>query len=303
MEKNHRPLLLLFILIGIYSCDYISNPIEPKPIPPNPDDCPAVTFPTNPNPHRKVLVEDYTGHTCLNCPQAAKKAVELENMFGDGVIIVAVHAGYFAEPDAKAGFPEDFRTDAGEVYDQRFGASAAGNPQGLINRKDYPNSPTKAPLLWQNEVTSILNTPIEADVIMMCEYNKADSTVCINIQTKFLTAMPADRVYNLTVMFIQDSIKAPQKDGSAKIDDYWHRHVVRDLITSNFGDSLTVNPNVNEPILKKYRYKIKHDYASKILKPKGTSIVCKPENCYLVAFLSDKNTYRILQAEEVKIIK
>jgi hypothetical protein len=301
MKKYDSYILLLFILTGIYSCDYISSPIEPTK---NNDggSCISTAFPIT-KPHRKVLIEDFTGHECPNCPKGAIAGAELEHLFPDSVVVVAIHAGYFAYPDAKAGFPLDFRTDAGDGYDKKFGVSFAGFPQGLINRKDYPASPTKGPALWKNEVRNLLNIPVEADVKMMCEYNSIDSTVCINIQTKFLTPTPADHVYNLCVMLIQDSIQAPQKDDVVKIDNYWHRHVVRDLITLDYGDSLTVNPQINEPILKKYRYKIKSAYTSKSLKPRGTAIVCKPEKCYLVAYVADKITYRILQAEEIKIIK
>jgi hypothetical protein len=293
MEKNHRPLLLLFILIGIYSCDYISNPIEPKPIPPDPNACPAVIFPTNPNPHRKVMVEDYTGHKCTNCPQAAVKAVELENEFGDSVIIVAVHAGAYAAV-SKPDYLENFTTTAGDAYDKKFSLATWGWPNGLVNRKDYPSKPVKSIGSWVSEVSVLLKTPMEADIQMTSDYNTADSMVCISVQSKFLSMSLPSSTYSLCLFLIQDSIIAPQLDAGVIKPTYLHRHMLRDNINGTWGDSVLTGNVTPAPILNKYRYKVQHDY-------KG--IVCKPKNCYLVAYLYDNATLRVLQAEEVKLIK
>jgi hypothetical protein len=292
MKKNYRPLLLLFILVGIYSCDYISNPIENKPIPPDPSACPAVTFPINPNPHRKVLVEDYTGHKCTACPQAALKAAELESQFGDSVIIVAVHAGYFSTV-SKPDYPENFTTTAGDAYNIKF--DFASWPNGLVNRKDFPQGQViKSFGSWPTEVSGLLKIPIEADIQMTSDYNMADSMVCISVQSKFMSMALPSSEYKLCLFLLQDSIIAPQLDAGVIKPTYLHRHMLRDNINGTWGDSLLTGSVTPTAVLKKYRYKVKHDY-------KG--VVCKPKNCYLVAFVYDNATLRILQAEEVKLIK
>lgn len=281
-------ILLFSFLAGIYSCDYISNPVEPTTNN-NGESCISTAFPAT-TPYRKVLVEDYTGHKCPNCPQAAVSIKKLEDTFHDSVICIAVHADFFAKPDTK--FPEDFRTDAGEKYAVTFGFS--GYPNGLVNRKDYPSNAVKAHTSWLSEVSTILHTTPEADVQMLSEYNTVDSTVCVNIQTKLLTNPPITTTYNLCVMLIQDSIVAPQVDGTNTIPAYLHRHVLRDNINGIWGDSVLTNAKKDEARVKKYRFKLQPNYKN---------IICKPKDCYLVAFLFDNSNYRILQAEEIKIIK
>ena len=40
---------------------------------------------------KKILLEDYTGHKCGNCPRAAEKAEELKEIYGDQLKKVASH--------------------------------------------------------------------------------------------------------------------------------------------------------------------------------------------------------------------
>jgi hypothetical protein len=305
MKINYLALLFFCVLTGIYSCDYISNPLEPTP--PVVDTCESLPFPPT-KAFRKVLVEDYTGHKCPNCPQAAISAHHLEDIFHDSVIIVAVHAGSFAKPVAGT-FGRNFKTEAGEAYDSKFGVYLQGYPNGLVNRNGGPSKFVKAHSSWASEVNSILRTELEADIKMKADYNTNDSMVCLNVQTTFLKATPVGQQYNLCVMLLQDSIIAPQIDGSNEILDYVHRHVLRATITDKWGDDITkgATPVVNVPILKRYSFKLQRDYGYEgKVTPKGERIPCKREHCYLVAFVYEAGTnasYRILQAQEIKIIE
>lgn len=287
-NKFRTHILLLSLLTGIYACDYVSNPVEPTSNN-NGESCISTAFPAR-TPYHKVLVEDYTGHKCPNCPQAAVSVKKLEETFHDSVICIAVHADFFAKPDSK--YPEDFRTDAGEKYAVTFGFS--GYPNGLVNRKDYPSNAVKAHSSWASEVSTILRTAPEAEVQMLSEYNSTDSTVCVNVQSKLLAAASLTASYNICVMLVQDSIIAPQVDGTTFIPNYLHRHVLRDNINGIWGDSVLTNAKQGEARIKKYKFKLQADYKK---------VSCVAKNCYLVAFLFDNSNYRILQAEEIKILK
>jgi thiol-disulfide isomerase/thioredoxin len=304
MKRNYLAILLLCALTGIYSCDYISNPAEP--IPP-PADCDTKPFPTT-KPFHKVLVEDYTGHKCPNCPKAAISAHHLEEVYHDSVIVVALHVDFFAKPVPKEGYPEDFRTEAGDEYLKRF--AFPYYPNGLVNRKDYLiKRAVKDHTTWSKEVRKVLDTLLEADIKIISDYNVANKNVCVSIQTTFLSPATAAGKYNLVLMLVQDSIVAPQLDDVVSVTDYMHRHVLRANINGNWGEEiLNGSPVVGEPILKKYKFELKSDYGYEgKLTPKGDRIPCVAKKCYLVAFVYQAGpepiSYRILQAEEVKIIQ
>ena len=68
---------------------------------------------------KKVLIEDYTGFTCGNCPYAHQEAARLHDEYGDNVIVMAVHASFYANPTTA--HPYDFRTETATEWDRFFG--------------------------------------------------------------------------------------------------------------------------------------------------------------------------------------
>src|ERR1700752_3840934 len=95
IKKYIYTVLIFLTVILIQSCDYIANPYEK-----------IVVNTTDSTVHeRRVLVEDYTGHKCTACPQAAIVANQLKQTYGEKVVVIAVHAGFFATPTTPSGAP------------------------------------------------------------------------------------------------------------------------------------------------------------------------------------------------------
>ncbi len=112
---------------------------------------------------RKILIEDFTGHTCGNCPRAAESLHQIENLYGDQIVAVAIHAGFFAEPTGTY-FAEDYRTDVGNELDNAFGNSAAGLPNGLVNRKDYDGLTILQHTDWASKASEWINSPPDVSI-------------------------------------------------------------------------------------------------------------------------------------------
>ena len=81
---------------------------------------------------KNILIEDFTGHTCKNCPDAARELDAIHDVYGSQIIGLAIHAGQtFARPYPidPSGNPDekfiyDFRTSWGEELDGFFQVSA-----------------------------------------------------------------------------------------------------------------------------------------------------------------------------------
>jgi thiol-disulfide isomerase/thioredoxin len=86
MTLNKYLLLVLAVGYSFNSCDVIEEPflIEQEVVS---DSCEAFIFPTQENYVKKVLLEDYTGHTCGNCPRAAEKADELKETYQNQLLV------------------------------------------------------------------------------------------------------------------------------------------------------------------------------------------------------------------------
>ena len=96
---------------------------------------------------QNVLIEDYTGHTCPNCPEAARELQAIHDIYGDQIIGMAIHVSKsFARPYHISQAPQfqyDFRTQWGDAWDDFFGISLAGLPRGMINRVGVQNQSLK----------------------------------------------------------------------------------------------------------------------------------------------------------------
>lgn len=282
-----RLFLAASILAVVFqSCDYIVDPIEDNGNSGGPVGGGDTIV-------RKVLVEDYTGHTCGNCPEAAHAIEQMKALsFGDQVVAVGVHAGFFAWPSSGL-YSADFQTTTGTEYDNFFGVSAVGNPNGMINRMDYNTSHIKPHGSWSTIVAGIVNTPPDINIEISNTYDSNTKQLTTNVETKFLNAMTG--TYKLVVLLTEDSIVAPQKDYSlpspANDTFYVHRHVLRDAINSTWGDTVgTGTISAGLVTTKNYVYN-----------GLTTSPSWNPSRCHVVAFVYDASNYRVIQAEERKM--
>ncbi|MFZ4398385.1 MAG: Omp28 family outer membrane lipoprotein [Bacteroidales bacterium] len=232
---------------------------------------------------KRILLEDYTGHTCINCPAAAAVAANIKTLYGDKVIIISVHADYFAKPVLPE-FPEDFRTTAGEIWYKFFGF--LGNPYGMINRKGFTNSTQiLGPGAWAAKVGSIMTELPEVEISVAPIYDSTTKTLTGNVKTKFLKTIR--KKLKLQIVLTEDSIVAPQKDGNITVPNYIHRHMMRGAINGSWGSVLTDGLN-NTPIETELSQNILFTFDSS----------WKSKHCTVVAFVYDADTYEILQVAE-----
>lgn len=244
---------------------------------------------------RKVLIEDYTGHTCGNCPRAAETAETLKQLYGEKVIIMGVHVGTFAKPcpsltcppDAPANsYLSDFRTTTGNDYNSTFGNDVAGLPNGMVNRKAVSGTNILQYPAWGSAVANIINNPPDAKIKITNTYNGGTRTLNTSIETKFLNQLSGS--YKLIVLLTQDSIIDWQHDYQANpenIPNYVHRHVLRGAVNSSWGDA--ISSVVGATVTKDFTY---------VLNPSWDD-----SHCYTLVFICDDSTKEVIQVDEEKI--
>lgn len=301
-------IIALFSLVVFLACDKIKNPIEdPKAFePPAAPDC--VT------PHivktnsltmgfRKVVVEDYTGHTCGNCPRAAENATTIASIFGDSAIIIAVHAGTQFSPPAPPDYPEDFRTATGTDWDGFFGMSAAGLPKGCVNRSQIPYPQPRT--TWSVTVGTLLDNPQDAKMLVTTTLDTTKMLLNVDVKTTFLKAFTGS--VNICVVITEDSIVAHQKDylppaGSNVINgdertDYEFEHMLRGSLNGSWGDLVKVSPAINDSVTKSYNCFQLNPWPVIPSKPKYNL-----KHTSVVVFIYNVSTKEIIQAEKVNIM-
>ncbi len=280
--KKLKPcLLLLLSLIIMSACDKVEPPYMEQANSSSGNVDTTETF------VQKVLIEDFTGHTCTNCPAASEKLEELITLYGDKIVPMAIHVGWFAQP-AGANYPEDFTTPEGDAIDAVFLASTAGLPQGMVNRKEEAGNRLVAASGWASLASQILALDPQIGLTITNAYDTATRQVDINVKTTFLNDFNEN--LKLVVMITEDSIIAPQLVDNVYTPDYKHMHMLKDGITDVWGD-LIVNGSVPKDEIKENNYSYTLD------------ATWKEKYCNIVAYIYYENSYEIVQADFKPVVE
>ena len=200
------------------SCDRLKGPYIIEPLVAQSDTIPLVEADTaNFDGLVVVLLEDYTGVKCNNCPEAGALALQLQEQNEGHLVVLGVHPRTALQNPA-GGFP-DFRTDDGNIWNSEF--QITGYPSGLVNRTG---------VLGQAEWTAAVNNAIggaaPVRLIIKTEYDDASRELKLSIHSKFLQNVASDDV-RLTVCMMEDNIIGKQITPDGVDENYTHRHVFR----------------------------------------------------------------------------
>ena len=179
---------------------------------------------------KKVLVEEFTGVRCVNCPAGASELENLKSIYGDRLVIVSIHAGDFAPPYSDSKY--DFRTTDGTALEAWLGVPL-GYPTAVVNRKKFDGQRslqvTKANwaglIADESKTTSLLNLAINK------KYTKDSRDLTMTV-----TLIPTDKLpedLRLSVLLTENGVVDQQETPQGKKSDYTHQHVLRRVISGD----------------------------------------------------------------------
>ena len=256
------------------------------------------------NPEKKVLIEDFTGHLCPNCPDAAREINAIHDIYGDQVIGLAIHVSKsFARPypiSVAPNFQYDFRTAWGDNWDTFYGISNAGLPRGMINRIGYQNESHR---LGKDEWASSVASELKKEI---------DFKISIDSDTNIIVISSTSQNYmfnnfNLVVCLTESNIINWQKDGQDNIEDYEHNHVLRTIIydnklssQANFENGEVIENSFEISLSELEQYNI--DYSNNTAElGNGNSGDWDINNMSVIAYIYNTNTKEIVQVEEAHL--
>ena len=233
--------------------------------------------------NKKILLEEFTGIHCGNCPDGHAMAHKLQIAKPEEVFIIAIHAGYYSEPGPDQA---DLRTDDGIEIHDFFDASSY--PSGMINRIPYENEYAITRSLWSRQSKEINKETAPVNLMISCDYDDFYEEIYVTVDGYWVEDSPTDSA-RLSVALLQNNIQAYQ-GGSGIGDEYMHQHVLRDYITDVFGDLIATNKK-GEYFTATYTYELPEDYRG---------VVVVPEQLELIAFVTE-NESNILNVASKKL--
>lgn len=238
---------------------------------------------------RFVLLEEYTGHTCPNCPAASKEIERLDSLFGNQLISVAIHTGNFAAtfPPSFGKYTTDFTDEDnfGEDYAALFNTSTVGYPSGIVNR--VGGTVTKKDT-WENLIRAYTNDSPKASLALKTYFSSDVNAVRIQLDVNWLADLSED--YNISVYLIESDIIDWQKNGGTDIEFYSHQHVLRKVVNDAFGKDL--------------KDAVSGDTESiQYITPLNSSWNASNMNVVAFIFNNDQSSFEVIQANSVYINK
>jgi hypothetical protein len=245
---------------------------------------------------RNVLIEMFTGVSCVNCPSAH---VVLDGIIAGSagkVIGIAMHST--KEPGSQDGLLPSSTQPLGCADAQTIidffgdpGARPVGSVDRIVHSATFTNSIYDISGDWSGYVQTeqqTANSPI--NLLLSNTYSASSRTMTIAAELHYTTAQTdSDK---LSIFLTEDSIVSGQLDGSNTDTFYVHNLVMRAAVTNALGDNINAQLTAGTVVRKIYQYTITADHA-----------IWKPEHMHIVAFVHKYQGGRsdVIQAKQIKV--
>ncbi|MCH8904272.1 MAG: Omp28-related outer membrane protein [Bacteroidetes bacterium] len=227
---------------------------------------------------RIVLLEEFTGVKCVNCPTAHAKSEEIIGNSSGRAIGVAIHSGVFAVKYSGIS-QHDFKINEGEAIEAMINDNI-GYPYGMVNRKGFPVDVTYGLTLWETLVDDELL--IGTDVNMYLTSSVVNNNLTVRVELHYIKDITEDNY--ISVMILEDGIIDPQL-GFGGVDTFYvHNNVLRDMLTPFNGFKIQHSQVAGRIIIQEF-------FLGNI--PAEWS----QANCRIIAFVNQfTNDFEVLQA-------
>jgi len=237
---------------------------------------------------KNVVLEEFTGIHCGYCPQGHAVAQALQTGNPGKVVLINIHGGTYATPST--GEP-DYRTS----FDSALAAQTAltGYPSGTVNRHVFSGlgmttgGTAMGRSNWVTAANQILVQNAIVNIGVSSQFNSVTRNLTVIVEL-FYTGSSSTSANYLNVALIQDSIIGVQQNGSTLVTNYVHNHMLRYLITGQWGDIINTTTQ-GTFVTRTYNYIVPASY---------TSIPCDISKCDIAVFVT-QSTQEVLNGVAV----
>lgn len=193
-----------------------------------------------PNVSKVMLIQEFTGDLCVNCPKGAAAIHTIQEAFPGQVIAVGLHpegGGPNTEPIGD----QDFRCEEAQVMYEFYKPS--GFPCAVFNGQ----SQSTRFALWYSDVYDIFSQMeqdgVTAKMTIAAEtiYEPANRKLKVDY-----TIEPTEDItqqMSVLVWIMENNIIGSQRDGNEIVHDYVHNHVLRASLNGGWGETLPSEMN------------------------------------------------------------
>jgi hypothetical protein len=240
---------------------------------------------------RNVLIEEYTGVKCPNCPDGHQFIKGYESQYPNRIVAI----GYYPFDQAQA-YPiehltiQDFRTAKATDLGGFFGGIPF-LPSAAVDRSPFSGGAYLSDRnQWAGKVADRINTVSPVNLYVTSSYNDATREATIRVKAAFTQNVNKKLVMSVAVA--ENDITDAQEYPTYVDSFYVHQHVMRDILTQTYGSPVLdsfAQKDAGRVYERTFKYTIGNAW--------------KPENCKVIAFISNNETNdkEVAQAVETKL--
>lgn len=223
---------------------------------------------------KKPLLEKFTGINCGACPGGDNEIESLKLLYGDNLNVFAHHTFTTQPGDI------EYVTPYSETIATTSFNGGGSYPGGSVNRVQYedwqqnPGGSAMSASNWSDAIALQFNEDAYVNVAAKLKHDIEFNKFIVDVEIYYTGEPGADQ--RLHVALVQDHVLGPQAGGGAG-DEYEHNHMLRDLLTGTWGETLPDAAN-GAFISKSYELEIPHAYGP-------VNVI--PENMEVVVFISE----------------
>lgn len=240
-----------------------------------------------PTVERKVLIQEFTGIRCVNCPDAASLMHDLQGQYPESVIVVALHPKDHPFSNPIAGF--SLATDEAKTYFEYYNGNEL--PAAIVNSGGLNSNFNQ----WSSIALSAMQEKAKLDIDLATVYHedqdpvdkdKVIRTVEASYSVRFNEMYDGD--VSVLVWIIENDITGPQMSTSGRIPEYTHRHVFRKSLNGDWGEQIGSKFTTDQVVEGSAACTIPEDW--------------NVDNCQIVAFAFKTGDKGVENAEVVDVI-
>lgn len=244
-SKYIKYALLAIFLLTLCACDEIDEQDRYEQV--------QINFGT-----KNVLIEDFTGQLCNNCPLASNTIATLQETFGhDRVIPVAIHGG-----DLTLAAPTGLANEIGNTYTAERGVSS--KPKGevdrtgqLLDQEKWGTTVLERIAMTAHVELGVENIAFDADTREL-SFNVNAAADLTGAQGMLQVWLTESHIH--TYQKTPDPNRFPQYPASGKDHNYEHNHVLRACVSAKDGDALSLVAGGSDT--RAYKYILESDWVA-----------------------------------------
>lgn len=256
---------------------------------------------------RTVLLVEFTGNRCVNCPGAAMVAHEMLEISPENIVVVGMHPAGIVYTNPMDPNIDLSSAEAMEYLTFYGGSQSTGLPVGVVNGRKFDETYLQGSSKWTAQVFA------QREIAPNCLIDLAHSAEGGSHIVK-ATLKPQNNIESASLLFwlVENNIVGPQsidgtlvdayknanpnaEIGHGTVSNYVHNHVFRGCLNGFWGEELgelsavSKEPTVEVVDLptKSCTFSIDEKYVA--------------DNCSVVAVLIDTNTKEVFQVAEIAL--